>query len=192
MSDMAVDYKLRAFSVREYHRMAEIGLLLPKERVELLDGAIVEMSPIGGRHWNAHARIVEYLVQAFGNDALVVGQMSLPLGDHNEPQPDIAILARRDYAPPNAELSVAEVNGIIELAESSLRLDLGVKLRLYARHAIADYLVVDLTDNVLLHHRDPHELGYRTVRRLTGTDSFALTSLPKHQLRVAPFLAQKP
>jgi Uma2 family endonuclease len=96
-SGIAIEYKLREFTVEEYHRLAEVGVLQPEERVELLDGAIVEMSPIGIPHWDRHARISEYLIQTLGNDAYVVPQGSFPLGRTNEPQPGIAVLARHRY-----------------------------------------------------------------------------------------------
>jgi Uma2 family endonuclease len=188
MSDMALEYKLREFTVEEYHRMADLGVLRPEERVELLDGAIVEMSPIGDNHWGRHLRIVKYLIQTLGDSAEVAGQSSLPLGRHDEPQPDIAVLAPRRYGPPNPLPSPAEIYAAIEISDTSLRKDLGPKLRLYARHAIADYLVVDLDANVLLHHHDPHQLGYRTCDRLGEGDVFALGALPAVRLGAIAFL----
>lgn len=189
MSDMPLEYKLREFTVAEYHRLAEIGVLRPEERVELLDGAIVEMSPIGNRHWARHARIVEYLIHTIGVRARVAGQSSLPLGDRDEPQPDIAVLAPREYEPPHTTPLPAEMFALVELSDTSLAKDLGKKLRVYARHGIADYLVVDLADNALLRHREPHDIGYRICDRLAAGDTFELAALPGIRLRADAFLA---
>jgi Uma2 family endonuclease len=189
MSDMALQYKLREFTVAEYHRLAEIGVLRPEERVELLDGAIVEMSPIGSRHWARHSRIVEYLISTLGKRALIAGQSSLPLGDRDEPQPDIALLAPRQYEPPHLPPSPAEIYALVELSDTSLRKDLGTKVHVYARHSIADYLVVDLAADALLHHHDPHKLGYRFCNRLAAGDTFELQALRGVPLEVAAFLA---
>jgi Uma2 family endonuclease len=191
MSDMALEYKLREFTVEEYHRMADLGVLRPEERVELLDGAIVEMSPIGDNHWGRHLRIVKYLIQTLGDSAEVAGQSSLPLGRRDEPQPDIAVLAPRRYGPPNPLPAPAEIYAAIEISDTSLRKDLGPKLRLYARHAITDYLVVDLDADVLLHHHDPHQLGYRSCDRLGEGAVFTLDALPAVRLEAIAFLEQR-
>jgi Uma2 family endonuclease len=188
MSDMALEYKLREFTVDEYHRMAEAGVLRPEERVELLSGAIVEMSPIGARHWDRHLRIVKYLIGALRDRAEVAGQASLPLGERDEPQPDIAVLAPRRYAPPNAPPMPAEIYAVIELSDASLLKDIGLKLRLYARHAIADYLVVDLDADALLHYHEPHDLGYRLCDRLGENDTAQLAALPGIRLQADAFL----
>jgi Uma2 family endonuclease len=187
MSDMAFEYKLREFTVDEYHRMAEAGVLRDDERVELLDGAIVEMSPIGTRHWDRHAEVVRYLNETLGSRARIVGQGSFPLGTKNEPQPDIGILAPRSYATRRADPD--EIYAVVELAESSLRKDTGPKLRLYGRFGIPDYLVVDLDDDQLIHYDDPHELGYRSERRLARTETFTLHRIRDTTLSAAPFLS---
>ncbi len=188
MSDMAIEYKLREFTVEEYHRMADVGLLRAEERVELLDGAIVEMSPIGVSHWDRHARISAYLIETLGADALVVPQGSFPLGRTNEPQPDLAVLARLGYGQAGRGPTPEEIFAVIEIADSSLSKDIGPKLRLYARFGIADYFVVDLEGDALLHYHDPHDLGYRSVQRLHATDTFTIHHLPHITLSAAPFL----
>jgi len=185
---MAIEYKLREFTVDEYHRLAEIGMLRPDERVELLDGAIVEMSPIGNRHWGRHARISPYLAATLANDAVVVPQGSFPLGRKNEPQPDLAILAPLQWDEAERGPTPEEIYAVIELADSSLGKDTGPKLRLYARFGIPDYLVVDLDNDVLIHYHDPHELGYLTEDRLHATDTFAIRRLAHIALSAAPFL----
>ena len=188
MSDMVFEYQLREFTVGEYHRLAEIGLLRPEERVELLDGAIVEMSPIGNLHWRRHGRIVEYLIGALSNRAFVVGQSSLQLGDKNEPQPDVAILARQCAAPSDKAPSPDEIYALVEISDTSLQKDVGPKLRLYARYGIADYLVVDLNAEVLLHYHEPHQLGYGACDRLDKGASFQLGALPGITLSTEAFL----
>ena len=97
MSDMVAEYRLHEFTVEQFHRMAEVGIIDSDDRVELLDGYVVEMSPIGLRHWDRHATIVRYLIETLRLRATVVGQGSFPLGLRSEPQPDIAILAARNY-----------------------------------------------------------------------------------------------
>jgi Uma2 family endonuclease len=187
MSDMAIEYKLREFTVEEYHRMADVGLLRADERVELLDGAIVEMSPIGHRHWRRHARISAYLAEAIHNDAFVVPQGSFPLGLKNEPQPDLAILAPLHRSEAERGPTPEEIYAVVEVADSSLGKDTGPKLRLYARFGIPDYIVVDLEGDVLIHYHDPHELGYRSEDRLRAADSFTIRRLAHIALSAAPF-----
>ncbi|MGH7707983.1 MAG: Uma2 family endonuclease, partial [Vulcanimicrobiaceae bacterium] len=188
MSDMALELRPRLFTVSEFHRLYETGIVTPGERLELLDGVLVEMSPIGARHWARHERIVRYLTLALAAQACCPGQISLPLGKRSEPQPDIVILAPRNYEPPAAPPADAEIFAFVELADSSLSKDTGPKLRIYARHGIRDYLVVDLEANQFLHHAEPHQLGYRTVTRLTYGQTFSITAIPAIELRADPFL----
>jgi Uma2 family endonuclease len=191
MSDMPTEFQPRLFTVDEYHRMADVGILREGERVELLDGVIVEMSPIGWSHAHRHSRLLEYLYERLRGDAFIAAAGSFPLDHRNEPEPDIAIVAPRwrhkQPGPPPAE----DVYAVIELAQTSISYDLGAKLRLYARSRIPDYLVVDLNENVLLHHRDPHDLGYEAVRSLTYGDTFTLLRLPDVALNADPFLASR-
>jgi Uma2 family endonuclease len=186
MSDMAT-LSPREFTVAEYHRMAEIGLFREDERVELLDGIIVQMSPIGTRHWRRHATITAYLNRTLGDGAFIVPQGSFPLGDKNEPQPDIAVLAPECADVDNVPLP-AQIYALIEISDSSLAKDLGPKQRLYARFGISDYVVVNLNDNVLLRYREPHELGYGIRDRLSDGDAFELATLPGITLRVDAML----
>jgi Uma2 family endonuclease len=188
MSDMLFEERIRAFTVGEYHRIAEVGIIADDERVELLDGRIVHMPPIGLRHWTRHATIVAYLNDTLREHAFIVGQGSFPLGLRNEPQPDIAVLSPRDYARDARGPDPHEIFAVVELADSSLSVDLGPKLRIYARHGIADYLVVDLEGDRLLHHSRPHQLGYDALVTLAYDDGFSLTALPGIALSAGPFL----
>jgi Uma2 family endonuclease len=184
---MATEFSPRLFTVDEYHRMVEAGILASGERLELLSGQIVEMSPIGKRHWELHARLVRYLHTVLPDGFMVVGQGSFPLGDTDEPQPDIAIVRCHPTNPRRAADPVAIV-GLIEIADSSLAQDIGPKMRLYARFEVADYLVSDVRNDRVVLHSAPHELGYGRMRELARPDAFTLTALPDTPLEAAEFL----
>ncbi|MBV9646076.1 MAG: Uma2 family endonuclease [Candidatus Eremiobacteraeota bacterium] len=190
MSDMALEPQVRPFTVDEYHRMAAAGILKPDERIELIDGLLLKMPPIGPVHWGRHGRIVDYLSNALHGRARVFGQSSIPLEERSEPQPDIAILAyREDYlTAPKDE----EIFAFVELAETSLQRDRGRKLRLYARACVPDYFLVDLKRNTLSHFTKPHELGYREERSLSYGDFFRLTATPDVELQADAFLELRP
>jgi len=187
MSDMAVEIEPRRLTVAEYRRMGEAGILHEDERVELVDGAIVHMSPIGRPHRARHTYLVTYLFEALGDRAIVAGQYSLALGEFDEPEPDILVLPpaldldRRDPEP-------HEVYAVIELADSSLRYDTGFKRGLYARFAIAEYLVVDLNGAILFRHTQPADGEFRTIERLGRGDRFRLLAVPDVELDVDRFL----
>lgn len=186
MSDMAVLSPYQ-FTVADYHRIAESGAL-DDARVELIDGIIAEMSPIGNRHWARHARITQYLSPALAGHAFLVPQGSFPLGDKNEPQPDFAILAPGDWEAAARYPAPDEIYALIELSDSSLAKDTGPKLRIYGRFGIPNYLVVDLAANILVHSTEPYELGYRRSDRLAHGDTFRLARLPDIALDASSFL----
>jgi Uma2 family endonuclease len=186
MSDMAALSPYQ-FTVDDYHRIAQSGVL-DGARVELIDGVIVEMSPIGPVHVNLHAFITEYLNAVLRGDAFVIPQGSFPLGDKNEPQPDIAIVERIVRTALDRQRTPDQIFAVIEIANTSLARDSGPKARLYARFGIADYLVVDIAANVLVHYTEPHELGYRRSERLNNGDSFRLARQPTIALDASSFL----
>lgn len=187
MSDMAVEIEPRKLTVAEYRRMGEVGILDEDERVELVDGAIVHMSPIGRPHRARHAYLVEYLIGALGGRARVAGHYSLALGNFNELEPDFLVL------PSALELDLRdpephEVYAVIELADSSLHYDTRFKRDLYARFAIAEYLVVDLSGGILLRYTQPVAGEFRAIERLGRGDHFRLLAVPDVDLDVDRFL----
>ena len=130
-------------SVDAFHRMGETGILGPQDRVELIDGEIIDMSPIGV----LHAAIVDVLARHFGRRAgelvFVRCQNPLRLDDISEPEPDIAILRPRADFYMTAHPGAADVLLVIEVADTSLAYDLGTKVPLYARHGIPEVWVID-------------------------------------------------
>ena len=187
-SDMALDLKPRKITVTEFRRMAEVGILRDGERVELLDGALVEMSPIGRLHWVLHGRAVAYLNRALAGRAFVAGNASVALGQFDEPEPDILIVPPLDVEYLRRDPRPDEVCAIVEISDSSLRKDTGVKRRLYGRFGIADYLVIDVHARVMLRYTSALDAGYGEPQALRAGDTFRLTALPDVELEVEPFL----
>lgn len=184
---MAIDYKRRDITVEDYHRMADAGIFGPEERVELIDGELIEMAPIGNPHWTRHAIITNYLNGVLGSRAFIVPQGSFPLDRRSEPQPDIAVLAPRDYHERGPD-SPDEIFALIEVAQTSINFDLGRKRRLYASRRIREYLVVDIGKNQLFRFTEPSDLVYGVESVLGYGDQFALVAVPEIPLLADPFL----
>ena len=191
MSDMATaELNPRKITVEEYHRMVDARIIERDERVELLDGLIVEMSPIGKPHWVAHFQIDSYLKERLGPNAAVVGLASLPLGQYSEPQPDIIVFARSAVEDRIRIPTPDEVYAFIEVSDSSLRKDQGPKREIYERFRIKDYFVVDVNQPWLFHYSLGLNDRYGEPRVLASGDTFALQALPNIVLKADAFTAR--
>ena len=160
----------RRFSRHEYYQMAAAGILSEDDRVELVRGEIVVMSPIGRRHVTFVDNLNRLLVLRLGDRAIVSVQSPIALDDDTDLQPDLAVYRRsavshkdRDRGPDDAVL-------IIEIAETSLRYDRTTKLRLYAEAGILEYWVVNATAEHIDIYLDPHAGAYRRQRRIVNGD----------------------
>src|SRR5262245_55127268 len=180
----------RLFTRAEYHRMAEVGILKPTDRVELIRGEIVEMSPIGPRHVAFVNNLTQLLVTRLAGRGIVSVQNPVVLSDDTEPQPDLAIL-RRQRAIPYKEAGVAteDVLLLIEVAESSLSYDRSTKLRLYAAAGIPEYWLVDCVAESVEVYRTPGAEGYRQVNRLAGAATINPHGFPDVAVTLAEIFA---
>ena len=164
MSQIAADLPRRhRLSVADYYRMAEVGILSPDARVELIDGEIIDMAPIGRRHNATVSRLTKLFEVTVGNLAVVWPQNSIRLDNYSEPQPDIAVLRYRTDFYWSAQAGGADTLLIVEVAESSLRYDRDVKLPLYARHNVPEVWLVDINGRRLTRHRRPMQGRYTHV-----------------------------
>jgi Uma2 family endonuclease len=178
MSTPAADlYRRHRFTAEEYHRMGEAGLFGEDDRVELIEGEIVEMTPIGSRHAGTVIRLNRLLGQAVGNRAIVAAQSPLRLDVASEPEPDIALLRPRDDFYTTSHPGPADVLLLIEVAEASLRYDREVKIPLYARHGISAVWLVDLAGRELTAHQQPAGNGYQQIRVVTDLAAVELPGL---------------
>jgi Uma2 family endonuclease len=178
----------RLFSVDEYMRMGDTGILSPVERVELIHGEIIVMSPIGPRHQAAVDRGNQTWVQLLKGRAIVRPQGPAVLDRFAAPQPDFALLRPREDFYAQEHPSAEDIFLLIEVSDSSLEYDTTVKLALYAILKIQEYWVADLKNNRLLAYSDPQGDRYRTVRELHPGDSLAPRLLSGCRISVDAFL----
>ena len=179
---------LRRFTVDDFHRMGEAGVFAPDERVELIEGVVVEMSPIGDPHAAGTGRVQYVLAGKFGREVFVWMQNPVRLADGSEVYPDVAVHRfRADFYRSGAP-TPADVLLVVEVADTSLRYDLETKAALYARHGIADYWVQDINGHRLLVHRDPTADGYRSIDSLYRGDKLRPVAFPDVELRVEELL----
>ncbi|CAL1241999.1 Uma2 family endonuclease [Candidatus Methylocalor cossyra] len=176
------------FTVEDYHRLGEAGVLSEDDRVELIEGEIIDMAPIGSDHAGLVTRLNRVLVRAVGDRALVSVQNPIRLTDQSEPQPDFALLKPRadDY---RTNLPTpSEVLWVIEVADTSLAYDRSVKVPLYARHGIPEVWLIDLAGQAVEVFLDPAAEGYREVRRYGPADRLRPALLPDLEVDLAAVL----
>ncbi|MCB2264201.1 MAG: Uma2 family endonuclease [Candidatus Thiosymbion ectosymbiont of Robbea hypermnestra] len=166
------------FTGDQYRVMGETGIFHEDDRVELIEGEIIEMSPIGSLHAGTVNRLQTLLMQAVVARGIVSTQNPLVLGSFSEPQPDIALLRPRSDFYAEAHPTPEDVLLLVEVAESSLHYDRRVKLPLYARHRIPAVWLVDLPNERLLLFSEPMAHGYRVTETADLRHPLGLPGLP--------------
>ena len=169
-------------SVADYYRMGEAGILAPDARVELIDGEIVDMAPIGSPHAGMVNHLVKLLAQVVGDHAVLLVQNPVVLGDHSSPQPDLA-LARPEadfYASRHPQPD--DLILVVEVADTSLRFDRVKKIPLYARHGIPEVWLVDLKAKRLVRYRNPQHGAYASVDEPDLGSPLEIAALPETRL----------
>ena len=185
---MSVQLTRHRFTCDDYHAMVAAGALKDDDRVELIEGEIVDMTPIGSRHAAAVDLLTRWLVMGCGTRAIVRVQGPVRVGAHSEPQPDLLVLVPRDDfyqgKPPTAD----DVLLLIEVADSSLQYDQTVKLPLYARAGVREVWLVDLVRNEVQVHREPTPGGFGFVERRGRGARVEPIAFPGLSLRVDELL----
>jgi Uma2 family endonuclease len=174
---MSIAIVRRRFTVDEYHRMGRAGIFSEDDRVELIEGEIVEMTPIGSRHAGFVNRLNRLMTSLVADRALVAVQNPIRLSSESEPQPDLALLRRRDDFYAQAHPEPGDVLLVIEVADTSQAYDRTVKLPLYARAGIPEAWIVDVAGPTLEVHRAPSPEGYRDVRQARRGERLTLAAL---------------
>ena len=186
---MAEAVTRRRFTIEEYHRMGEVGILGDDERLELIAGHIVVREPIGSRHAGCVDHLTRLWTSRLGERAIVRVQNPVVLPhDASELQPDLMLLAPREDFYTRAHPTPADVLLLMEVADTSLLLDRRVKMPLYARAGIQEAWLVDLTTRRVDVHRDVTRGRYASVRKLTATQPLTVNAFPDIALTVAELL----
>ena len=175
---MAVDVecKRRLFTADEFERMFEAGVFDEDERLELIDGEVVEMTPVGPGHGASVACLTKRFILGLGDRAVVWIQSAARMELRSVPQPDLALLRPRSYR--RASPTPEDILLVVEVADTSLRYDRTRKLALYARADIAEYCVVGVEDEWVELYRSPEGDIYRDVRRAPRGDTIAPLAFP--------------
>src|SRR5689334_12520741 len=174
---MSVQYQKHYFSVDDYYRMADAGLFPIGTRTELIEGEVVEMCAIGNRHAACVDRLSTLLNLVFKGEVIVRVQNPVRLNDFSEPEPDIALLKKREDFYASGHPTPADVLLIIEVADTSVDFDRRVKLPLYARAGIPETWVMVLPKDLIEVHSQPVNGKYRKVQRLKRGKTLVLPTV---------------
>jgi len=172
----------------EWRRLGEANIFPPGSHVELIDGEILDMAPIGSNHAGHLKRINNFFTLLVAGKAIVSVQDPLQLGDLSEPEPDFMLLK------PNADFYssrhpvAGDVLLLIEVADSSLQFDQNQKLRLYALHGIPEYWLLNLNDSCLEVYRKPLGENYAEKTTLYVNDQVTLSQLPELTIQISSIL----
>ena len=176
MSTETINKKL--FTVDEYHRMAEVGILPEVGRFELIRGEIIEMTPTGSPHSDRVNRLTYLFVSRLGQSVIVSGQNPVTLNVQSEPMPDLALLKPRPDFYTTAHPSPEDVLLVVEVSDTTVRYDSTVKAALYADAGIPEYWLLDVAEDVLVVRTDPAAGAYRNVHLLHRGEALSPQKLP--------------
>ena len=173
------------FTVTDFHRMGEVGILSEDDRLELIDGEIFDMPPIGSQHGGRVNHLNRILTKAVGESAIVSVQNPIILGDHSELEPDLALLRPRPDFYTDSHPHAPDVLLLIEVADSTLQTDRDIKVPLYARHGIPEVWIVDIRDRRILRFAHPKQGVYQTLETLDLRQPTPLPGLPDCSVELA-------
>lgn len=186
---MSVDVVRRRFTVDEYLHMAEVGILTERDRVELLDGEIVEMTPIGRRHAVSVGALTRALVPGIGSRAVVWPQGPIRISESSQPEPDLTLLRLRPVSYRDADAEPRDVLLLIEVSDTSIRRDRELKLPIYARAGIQEYWIVDVQEEMVEVYTRPSASTYASVQRFRRGDVISPSAFPDLRISVDEIFA---
>jgi Uma2 family endonuclease len=179
----------KLFTVEEYHRMGEAGILREGDRIELIDGEVIQMSPIGHKHVVCVTRVTTSFIRTFESRAVVGPGSPVRLSKWTEPEPDIVVFKPRADFYAEKRPTAEDIFFIVEVADSSLTYDRKIKLPLYARAGIREVWIEDLAHDLLYVHRNPVGEDYGTILILRSGDSVSPLAFPDIVFRVDELLS---
>ncbi len=176
------------FTADQYQKMGEAGIFHPEARLELIQGEILVMSPIGLKHAATVNRLANLLPRLLGDRAIVSSQNPIRLNDYSEPQPDVVLLQPRADFYASQPPQPADVLLLIEIADSSVRYDRTIKAPLYAENNIQEFWLIDLPNQTLECYRQPQANAYSEQTTLTRDQAIAPLAFPDLTLNLTQIL----
>jgi Uma2 family endonuclease len=177
LRDPSIAAAKHRLTVLDFHRMVKAGILGEDDRVELIEGELFDMAPIGSQHASIVDALVEMLTLGAKGRVLVRAQGPLQIPLHNEPLPDVLLLKPRADRYRNAWPQPQDVRLIIEVADSTVARDRDVKIPIYGRHGIPEAWLVDVQRQVITVYQQPCGEGYRRAAEI-GSGSLVPACLP--------------
>ena len=181
-------YKKHLTNLAEWKKLGEANIFPPDSHLELINGEILEMAPIGSNHAGHINKLTHLLVQLVSSQAMVSIQNPVQLNDLSEPEPDLMILKPSSDFYSSRHPNASHVLLLIEVADSSLKFDQNQKLRLYALHDIPEYWLLNIQDNCLEVYRQPHNGVYAEKTTLHSGDKITLSQLEDISINLSDIL----
>jgi Uma2 family endonuclease len=178
----------RLFTVKEYDQMAESGIIANGERVELIRGEIIKMSPIGRRHAACVIRLSDVLTRKLGDRILLSVQNPLALDNTSKPEPDVVLLKRKSDCYESGLPQPADVFLLIEVADSTIDSDRSLKIPLYAEDGIIEVWLVDINSDCIEVYRHPTVNGYQEIQKFYRGQNLSILAFPDLSIAVDEIL----
>lgn len=175
--------KLRLITVAEYDRMIEAGIYTENDRIELLNGEIIELMPKGTKHTSANSKIIRFFIRLFDEKVIVRSQDPIRLDDFSEPEPDVVLANwdEKEYAENHP--TPLDILLIMEISDTTLAYDRETKAQAYSRNGIQQYLLLNLQNETLEDYREPNADGYGAKRTYRSGDVFNLVAFPDIEIK---------
>ncbi len=165
--EMTVQLLRRKFTVEQFHKMAESGILNEDDRVELIRGEIIEMAAIGTKHAACVNRLSNFLAWKLGNKVIISVQNPVGLDDTSEPQPDVVLLKPREDFYASAHPQPKDVLLVIEVADTTIKYDREVKIPLYAQEGVIEVWLIDINEECVEVYIEPANGIYKKVQKFS-------------------------
>ncbi|NJM52990.1 MAG: Uma2 family endonuclease [Blastocatellia bacterium] len=176
--------KHHLITVAEYDRMIELGVYTENDRIELLNGEIIELMPKGPKHVYFNEKVADFFKEKLDKNVDVRSQNPIVLDDFSEPEPDIVLAKppRENYLENHP--APADIYLIMEISDTTLAYDREAKAKAYSRNGIGQYLLLNLNNETLEEYREPSEDGYQFKRTLRKGDSLNLEAFPEVEIKI--------
>jgi Uma2 family endonuclease len=176
--------KPHLITVAEYDRMIELGIYTENDRIELLNGEIIELMPKGPKHTSANSRLVRFFIRLFSEKVIVRSQDPIWLDGVSEPEPDLVLAKWNETEYAEGHPTPADIFLIMEISDTTLAYDRETKAKAYSRNGIQQYLLLNLQNETLEEYREPSEDGYQFKCTLRKGDSLNLTAFPEVEIKI--------